>query len=154
MNISRMEQKRESVADSTEQEINEHKPSALQWNLLGWYGSSFGATAWMMVTPFFLSWPTKGVFAGIVGTLVVWSFASIAWGLRARVSALKGIFGLLTVTVLANLGFLLFAHANELPLDSAANAIETNYVLYYLALLILVISLMLLFWLKEKRAEK
>ena len=135
-------------------EPTENASKKFEWNLGGWYASSVGATLWMIATPFLLSWPTPGVVAGIVGTLAVWSFASLAWGFRAKISAFKAIIGLLGATIVANLGFLLFAHANNLPLDGAAKAIESNYGLYYGLLLTLVISAMILFWLIENRRDK
>lgn len=127
--------------------------NAFNWNLVGWFGASLGAALWMIATPFFLNWPTKGVFAGIVGTLLIWSYSSLAWGLRAKIPPFRGWVGLLASTVLANLGFLLFAHAHNLPLDEASDAIETNYGLYYGALLALFISLLVYFWFKENRSE-
>ncbi|MGJ8723895.1 MAG: hypothetical protein ACSHYB_05005 [Roseibacillus sp.] len=144
----------ESTIPPKESSPNQETPKGFQWNLVGWFGASLGASLWMIATPFFLSWPASGVFAGIVGTLVIWSFSSIVWAFREKISAFKGIVGLLCFTVLSNLGFLLFAHTNKLPLDTAADAIETNYGLYYGALLALVVSLLILFWIKENRAAK
>lgn len=129
------------------------QPSKLQWNLIGWYGSSLGATVWMILTPYLLNWPVEGVVAGVVGTLIVWSYSAIAWGMRAQLSAFRGLIGLLSFTVLSNLAFLLFAHVNNLPLDEASNAIETNYSAYYTALFLLFVSLLTFFWLKEKQAQ-
>ena len=111
------------------------KTQKLEWNLIGWYASSLGAACWMNITPFFLNWPTKGVWAGLVGTLAIWSFASLAWSFRAKISAFAGIIYLIGVTVLSNLGFLLFAHANKLPLAEASESIEVNYGFYYACLL-------------------
>lgn len=108
----------------------------------------------MITTPLFLSWPARGVFAGIVGTLLVWSFSSIAWGYRARISAFSGLSGLLCITVLSNLGFLLFAHVNKLPLESASESIQSNYIPYYTALLILFVSALYYFWAKENSSSK
>ena len=130
------------------------KSRGFQWNLVGWFASSLGASAWMLITPFFLSWPVKGVFAGIVGTLLIRSFSAIAWGCRNRVSAFKSIVGLLSFTVLSNLGFLLFAHVNELPLKRASQVIETHYGLYYSSLLALFLSLLVLFWVREHQTSE
>lgn len=130
------------------------KVAKLQWNLVSWFGSSLGATIWMIATPFFLNWPANGVFAGVVGTLTVWSFASVAWALRARISPFRGFIGILFATVLANLSFILFAHANKLPLDTASEAIETNYGLYYSTLLMLFLSLLFFFWFRENKSEE
>lgn len=121
----------------------------LKWNLVGWFGASVGATAWMIITPIFLTWPTSGVFAGLVGTLLIWSFSSVAWALRARISAFRGLVGLLCITVLANLSFLLFAHLSELPLTEEVEEVASNYGLYYIVLLVLFLSLLIFFWLRE-----
>ena len=107
----------------------------------------------MILTPYFLSWPLEGVVAGIIGTLLVWSYASIAWGIRRQLSVFRGLIGLLSFTVLSNLAFLLFAQANNLPLNEAAVAIETSYTAYYAALVVLFVSLVVFFWLKEKQSS-
>lgn len=148
-----MEQEQQKSNNSRRKDDSQSAPQdgVLQWNLLAWFGASFGSSVWMMLTPFLLEWPAKGVFAGVVGTLLIWSYASLVWGLRSRISAFKGIVGLLCLTVLANLGFLLFAHANGLSLEESSQRIETDYRLYYGALLFLFLFLLILFWLKERR---
>ena len=149
-----MDQESNSTDAPLESNPEKNAPKGFQWNLGGWLGASLGASLWMLATPFFLSWPTSGVLAGIVGTLFILSFSAITWGFREKISAFKGIVALLCVTVLANLGFLLFANIKKLPLDTAADTIETNYGLYYGLLLTLVVGLMILFWLIESRASK
>ena len=136
----------------TEPSSEKKAAKSLQWNLGGWYIASVGAVLWMIATPFLLSWPTSGVVAGIVGTLVIWSFSSLTWGLRKKIPAFQAIIGLLVTTIISNAGFLLFAQVNKLPLDGAADAIEGDYGLYYGLLLTLIVFAMILFWLKEGRA--
>ena len=134
--------------------LEEEHESFFQWNLVGWFSSSLGAALWLMLTPFFLSWPAKGVFAGIVATLLVWSFSAIAWAFREKFSAFQGIVGLLCTTVLASFGFLLFAHAHELPLNEGVSNLESNYGTYYATVLLAFLSLTLYFWIKEFKSPR
>ena len=149
-----MEPENESPDPADETNVSDDRPKGFQWNLGGWFGSTLGSSVWMLVTPFFLNWPASGVVAGVVATLFIWSYSSLAWGFRARYSAFAGIIGLLCVTVVANLGFLIFAHIQTLPLDTGTDAIATNYGFYYGSLLILVISMIFLFWTIENRSRK
>lgn len=146
--------KKSEIIEESSSANDSEKPKGFQWNLIGWFGASLGAVCWMMITPVFFNWPTSGVWSGIVGTLAIWSFASIAWAFREKISAFAGIISLIGVTVLSNLGFLLFAHINKLPLDETSNRVETNYVPYYGTLLILFVSLLYFFWMKENQQSK
>lgn len=130
------------------------KPVNFSWNLFGWFASSFGATIWMMSTPLLLKLPSEGVYAAIIGTLLTWSVASIAWAFREKINAFRGFLLLLSTTVITNLSFILFAHVRSLPLDEVSRTIETSYRSYYGALLVLFLALVFYFWFNDEKSRK
>jgi hypothetical protein len=79
-------------------------PGKFQWNAGGWFGSSLGGSAWMLVTSCFLFAHNQPLVAmiPIVGFIVILFASIVLWSRRDRVfpfSALMAILGLMAFTI-------------------------------------------------------
>lgn len=79
-------------------------PGKFQWNAGGWFGSSLGSSAWMLVTSYFLVVHNQTFVAAIAvsGFLAILFASLVLWKRRDRVypfHALLAILGLMAFTI-------------------------------------------------------
>jgi hypothetical protein len=79
-------------------------PGRFQWNAGGWFGSSIGSSAWMVVTSCFLAFHnqlTLALVPAVVFTIVLLA-SLLFWALRDRIypfTALMALLGLLAIAI-------------------------------------------------------
>jgi hypothetical protein len=79
-------------------------PGRFQWNAGGWFGSSLGSSAWMIVTSYLLVFhnqPSLGLVPA-VGFAIVLFASLLLWARRDRIypfPAMMGLLGLLAVAI-------------------------------------------------------
>ena len=79
-------------------------PGHFQWNAGGWFGSSLGGSAWMIVTSCFLALHDQPTLAMVpaVGFAIVLFASLLLWARRNRIypfPAIMGLLGLLAVAI-------------------------------------------------------
>lgn len=79
-------------------------PGRFQWNAGGWFGSSFGGSAWMIVTSCFLVFHNQPTLALVpaIGFAIILLASLLLWARRDRIypfHALMALLGLLVIAI-------------------------------------------------------
>ena len=97
-------------------------PGHFQWNAGGWFGSSLGGSAWMIVTSCFLALHDQPTLAMVpaVGFAIVLFASLLLWARRNRIYPFPAIMGLLGLLVVAIPLVIVVVSSNGSPAALAA----------------------------------